>query len=286
MRVCAYAITILLIAAALTSACGQRDRTRLVLAATTSLEDTGLLDTLSARFAKDHPEIELSPIAVGTGQAIQLARHGDADVVLSHDSAGEMELVASGLARSRQNVMYNDFVIAGPAANPAAVSGSDPIGALKAIANRRALFISRGDDSGTHRKEMKLWNEAGVDPRTAGGDWYVEAGLGMGDALILADQKQAYILTDRGTFLRFRSRIALTVLCEHDPRLLNKYAVTVMNGKRIAAAQTFAEWLTSEGVQRLIGDFGRVELGEALFTPSAHGAGIHDTIPTGERSSR
>lgn len=262
-----------------------RAKTRLVLAATTSLEDTGLLDVLGARFAKDHPEIELSPIAVGTGEAIQLGRRGDADVLLSHDSVAEMQLVHAGVAAERRSVMFNDFIIAGPATDPAHAAGFDAINGVRAIAQKRALFISRGDDSGTHREEMKLWQEAGLDPKQVGGDWYVEAGLGMGDALLLAGQKRAYVLSDRGTYLRFRPRIDLAVLVEKDPGLINRYGVTVMNGKRAAAARVFADWVTSADVQTMIGNFGQAEFGRSLFTPSAHGAALHDTIPTGERSS-
>ena len=255
------------------ASCAQgKPKTRLVLAATTSIEDTGLLDVLARAFAKAHPEIELSPIAVGTGQAIQLARNGDADVVLSHDSAGETALVTEGIAKDRESVMYNDFVIAGPPADPAGARGSDAVAGLRAIAQKRATFISRADDSGTNREEKKLWKLAAIDPHQSAGDWYVEAGLGMGDALLMAGQKQAYILTDRGTYMRFQRRLGLNVVCEGDARLLNRYGVTVMKGKRIAAAQTFADWITSSDTQRLIGDFGRKEFGQPLFTPSARGA--------------
>lgn len=272
----------LLLVAAL-AACGTaQPKVRLVLAATTSIDDTGLLDVLAAAFAKAHPEIELSPVAVGTGQAIKLARSGDADVVLSHDSAAETQLVREGLAAERRNVMFNDFVIAGPGTDPARARSHDALACLRSIEQARALFVSRADDSGTHRKEMQLWKETGIDPGTSG-DRYIEAGLGMGDALLLAGQKDAYILSDRGTYLRFRERVALEVICEQDPRLLNKYGVTVMKGKREKAAETFAKWITSAETQRLIGDFGRKEFGQGLFTPSAHGAVSHDTIPTGER---
>ena len=265
----------------LPAACGgQQEETRLVLAATTSIDDTGLLDSLAAAFGRAHPEIELSPLAVGTGQAIQLARSGDADVVLSHDSAAEMQLVSEGLARERRSVMHNDFVIAGPAADPAHARGQDAIAALRAIAGAHAAFVSRADDSGTHRREMELWRQTGITP---GGDWYIEAGLGMGDALLLAGQKRAYILSDRGTYLRFAPRLQLAVICEHDPRMLNRYGITVMNGARAHASAVFADWITSSAVQRMIGDFGKREFGQALFKPSAHGAVSHDTIPTGER---
>ena len=220
-------------------------------------------------FKNARPAIELSPIAVGTGQAIQLARSGDADVVLSHDSAAETALVTAGLAEARRSVMYNDFIIAGPATDPAHARGHDAIAGLRAIAQNHAMFISRGDDSGTHRKEMKLWQEAGIDPVKTKGEWYVVAGLGMGDALLLAGQKQAYILSDRGTYLRFRDRVGLSVLVEMDPRLINRYGVTIMKGERVEAARAFADWITSAPVQRMIGSFGKTQFGQALFTPSA-----------------
>lgn len=258
-------------------------KTRIVLAATTSLEDTGLLDVIAAQFARTHPGIELSPIAVGTGQAIELGKRGDADVLLSHDSAGETALVNSGRAISRASVMYNDFVVAGPFTDPAKARGTNAIAALTSISSRRNLFVSRADDSGTHRKEKKLWREAGIDADTIKGDWYIRAGVGMGDALLLAGQKRTYILTDRGTYMRFAKRIDLDVICQNDPRLLNKYGVTVMKGDRHKAAEEFARWITSADVQRLIGEFGRKEFGRSLFMPYANGAASHDTIPTGER---
>lgn len=193
-----------------------------------------------------------------------------------------MQLVNGGQAVSRANVMYNDFVIAGPpnSGSETCVGASE---AMKAIATNRASFVSRGDDSGTHRKEKMLWRELGIDSDTITADWYVRAGVGMGDALLLAGQKHAYILTDRGTYLRFAKRVDLDVTCENDSRLLNTYGVTVMKGDRRIAAAEFARWITSEDVQRLIGEFGRKEFGRSLFMPYANGAASHDTIPTGER---
>jgi tungstate transport system substrate-binding protein len=270
MRSLSPSITALIVLP-LAIACGRVDSnkttTRLVLAATTSIDDSGLLDVLASDFAAAHPEIELSPLAVGTGQAIELARRGDADVVLSHDSAAETQLVTAGRAKNRRSVMYNDFVIAGPADDPAHARGQDVVKALQAITNARASFISRGDDSGTHRRELALWRAARITPRSDSS--YLEAGVGMGDALLLAGQKRAYILTDRATYLRFKPRLELVVLCEGDSRLLNHYGVTVMNGERAAAAETFADWITSPQVQRRIGEFGKSEFGRSLFTPSA-----------------
>ena len=266
----------------LLAACGGNSSgpTRLVLAATTSLEDTGLLDTLAVAFERDHPEIQLAPIAVGTGQAIQLGRRGDADVLIVHDSAAEMKLVADGVALERRSLMHNDFVIAGPAHDPAGARGNDAAAALRAIAASGSLFVSRGDDSGTHRKELQLWREAGI-PNS--GEWYVEAGVGQGDALILASQKGAYLLSDRATYLRFKPRLALEVVAEGDPRLVNSYGVIVLNGDRKEEALILADWVTSTRGQEMIARFGRAEFGESIFNPSVHGAALHDTIPTGER---
>lgn len=258
------------------------EKTRLVLAATTSLDDTGLLDHLAGEFNKAHPDIILAPVAVGTGQAIVIARRGDADVLISHDSVAEVQLVLDGVATERRSLMYNDFVIAGPAQDPAQARGMDALAALKAIHRAKTAFVSRGDDSGTHRRELKILREGAIDPTK--NPSYIEAAVGMGDALLLAAQKRAYILTDRGTYLRFRERVNLDVIVEGDARLLNSYAVTVLKGPRAREAEWFANWLTSSDVQRLIGAFGRQEYGTSLFVPSAHGAALHDTIPTGERS--
>jgi tungstate transport system substrate-binding protein len=244
--------------------------TRLVLAATTSIDDTGLLEVIVAEFARQHPEIEISGVAVGTGQALELGRRGDADLLLSHDSAAETQLVVAGSARERRSVMYNFFVIVGPNDDPARVRGANAAAAFRAIAESNASFVSRGDDSGTHRRELSVWHELSIDPR--GQSWYVEAGLGMGDALLLAGQRRAYILSDRATFLRFQPRVGLQILSDQDARLLNPYGVTVLEGKRAYAATVFADWITSEEAQRLIGDFGKAEFGQALFTPSARGA--------------
>lgn len=266
----------------LLSGCRQApDRTRLVLAATTSLEDTGLLDLLASEFERAHPTIDLAPIAVGTGQAIQLGRRHDADVLISHDSAGEMQLVREGAAKERRSVMYNDFVIAGPRTDPVGIRGTSAIAAFSMIRDRRAMFISRGDDSGTHRRELAIWREAAIEPTQNPN--YIEAAVGMGDALLMAGQKRAYILTDRGTYMRYRQRVELDILVENDPPLFNRYGVTILNGRHAKEAEVFADWLTSARVQRMIGDYGKDEFGRPLFEPSADGAAPHDTIPTGER---
>ena len=258
----------LLVLFVLCCACSRASEpTRLVLAATTSIEDTGLLDALSREFSHVHPDIEIVPIAVGTGQAIELGRRGDADVLITHDSVAEMKLVASGVATERRSLMYNDFVLAGPADDPAHARSTSAVQCFRAIADSKAPFISRGDDSGTHRKELSIWRSASLEPK--GSTWYIEAGVGMGDALLMAGQKHAYILTDRATYLSFRQRVELDVLCEGDPVLLNKYAVTVLKGERQKEAEAFADWITDPGTQRLIGDFGRAQFGRSLFTPSA-----------------
>jgi tungstate transport system substrate-binding protein len=194
-----------------------------------------------------------------------------------------MRLVDSGLALQRYGVMHNNFIIVGPASDPARARSDTVANALRAIADTRAPFISRGDDSGTHRREMQLWKASGIDPLAGSGQWYFEAGVGMGDALLIAAQKDGYILTDRGTYLRFQPRLDLVIICEGDPPLINNYGVTVMKGERSEAAARFADWIIGVEGQQLIGKFGRAEFGHSLFTPSAHGAALHDTIPTGER---
>lgn len=244
----------------------------ITLASTTSTENSGLLDHLLPLF-REESGIEVRVVTVGTGQAIRLARAGDADVLLVHDRVSEEALVEAGHGLERVLVMANDFVIVGPSEDPAEIRGKpDVAGALRSIASAQSPFLSRGDDSGTHKAELRLWRAAGVDPRPASGTWYREAGRGMGATLNTAVSMGAYTLSDRGTWLSFRNRAGLQLLFEGDPRLDNPYGAIVINAERhphvkTEGAETFVDWLVSAPGQAAIGAF-KVH-GEPLFFPRA-----------------
>jgi tungstate transport system substrate-binding protein len=239
-----------------------------VLASTTSTEDSGLFEQLLPAFQKEHPQYRVRVIAVGSGEALRLAARGDADVVLTHSPGAEREFMAAGHGESRRLVMFNDFVIVGPDAGPAtACGGLNAAVALACILEAGGLFISRGDDSGTHVRERELWTSAGLEPER---ERYLEAGQGMGAVLMMASEKQAYTLADRGTFLSLRDRLRLSVLVEGDPVLLNRYSVTVVRyASNLEGARAFADWITSPTAQTLIGKFGVARFGRPLFTPIA-----------------
>ena len=238
-------------------------RERVVLATTTSVEDSGLLDSLATSFQSAHPQYILAPVAAGTGMVLEIGRRKDADVLITHDSAGEMQFVADGHGHSRRYVMQNDFIIVGPPDDYAKVRGMNALAALRQLAEREIPFVSRADDSGTHRRELRLWREAGVKPS---GDWYMEAGVGMGDALLLAGQKHAYILTDRATYLTFKPRVNLDIMVDGDPPLLNKYAVIIVAGARNEeAGRAFADWLLGPAGRAVISSFGKAQYGQPLF---------------------
>lgn len=242
----------------------------MVLASTTSTQDSGLFDELLPAFEKDNPGIKVQVIAVGTGEALQKGRDGDADALLVHAKADEEKLVAEGFSEARADVMFNQFVVVGPDSDPAKTDGSATAAeAFKKIADTKSLFVSRGDDSGTHKKELKIWNEAGVEPV---GDWYLSAGQGMGDTLKLADEKQAYALTDEATYLTMAKEGAIEskVIFRGASDLLNQYGVLVVKGaKQEAAAKTFADWILSPAGQDVIAKFGIEKFGAPLFTPNA-----------------
>lgn len=247
------------------------DPSRLTLVATTTIQDSGLLDSLVSAFGRSHPGIRLRVLTAGTGEALEIGRRGDADVLLTHDPPAESAFVAAGHGRDRREVMHNDFVIAGPAADPAGVRGlRDGPAALARIAAAASPFVSRGDDSGTHRKEIALWKGVGpAHPGAARGPWYIEAGLGMGEALQLAAERDAYVLTDRATYLTIREDLRLDILVEGDPRMVNRYGVTrVSRGRNAAGALAFAGWITGADGQATIGAFGRERFGRPLFTPA------------------
>ncbi len=243
----------------------------IILATTTSTQDSGLLDVLVPRFEREHG-IEAKTIAVGTGAALRMAATGDADVVLVHAPASERPYVQAGDLIGGRLVMHNDFVIVGPAGDPAGVRRQRTIAAaMRAIAGR-GTFVSRGDRSGTHTAELALWKAAGIDPRAL--DRREETGQGMGATLNIADQKRGYTLTDRGTYLAQRSRLMLAILFERDPSLRNIYHVYAVNpakhpGAKHAEAKQFIDFLTSPAIQEAIGAFKRDQYGESLFFPDA-----------------
>lgn len=242
-----------------------------ILATTTSVQDSGLLDALLPRFER-RTGYTVKPIAVGTGQALALGARGEADAVLAHAPALERKYVAEGRLLNRRVVMVNDFVIVGPPADPAGIRGERrAAAAFRKIAAARARFVSRGDRSGTHLLELALWRQAGVQPD---GPWYVEAGQGMGATLALADDRQAYTLTDRGTLLAYGRRVRLAVLVEGDRVLRNVYAVLEVNpanGPRVNAAggRALADFLISPEAQEAIRTFGVERYGQPLFVPAA-----------------
>lgn len=258
----------MVVAGASGAAACSRDREGLLLASTTSTEDSGLFDVIIPAFEAAHPEYEIHVTAIGTGQALELGRRRDADVLLVHAPAAESAFVAAGYGRARCEVMYNDFVIVGPDADPAGLrGGGDAAAAFGRIAAERAPFTSRGDDSGTHRKERSLWKAAGVTPS---GPWYMEVGQGMAETLRMASEKRAYALTDRGTYLNTRRGLDLEVLVEGDRRLFNQYGVIPVTGAANAAgAAAFASWITGREAQEIIGRYGVERFGQPLFVPNA-----------------
>jgi tungstate transport system substrate-binding protein len=242
-----------------------------ILSTTTSTQDSGLLDVLVPMF-EQQSGYTVKTIAVGTGQALALAARGEADVTLAHAPALEQKYVAEGKMQNRRLVMYNDFVIIGPSEDPARIKGlAKSTDALKRIAESGSRFVSRGDKSGTHTLELALWKQAGVEPK---GSWYIESGQGMGQTLGIANERSAYTLTDRATFLAFRQRVTLPILVEKDRRLLNLYSVMEVNpanGPRVNAAggKAFADFMASPPVQAVIRTFGVDEYGQPLFVPIA-----------------
>jgi tungstate transport system substrate-binding protein len=247
-------------------------RGTVVLATTTSTQDSGLLDVLVPAFERESG-YRVKTIAVGSGQALEMGRRGEADVVLAHSPDAERKLMATGVAGRRLLVMHNDFVVVGPAANPARIGGSSAKAAFVRIADARAPFISRGDDSGTNTFELKLWAAASVKPS---GGWYEESGQGMAATLRIADQKRAYTLADRGTYLATAATSGLKVLVQGGAALRNVYHVidiTKRAAPRVNAAggRGFEEWIMSAPVQKTIGAFGVKKYGRSLFTPDAKG---------------
>lgn len=274
-------ISLLMLLALGLAACGSQEPEVLRLATTTSTADSGLLDAILPGFEEEH-NARVDVVAVGTGQAIELGEAGDADVILVHARAREDAFVEEGHGTSRSDVMYNDFILVGPSEDPAGAAGmSTAAEALAAIAATGAPFASRGDDSGTHTKEMSLWEAAGITPDPAGG-WYNSLGQGMGETLTFANEAGTYTLTDRGTYLSMRDSLPNLIIVvggdsidgNADPTLLNPYGVIPVNPEKSEAinaelAQSFVEWITSPEVQEQIGQFGVEQYGQPLFYPDA-----------------
>ena len=243
------------------------------LATTTSTENSGLLGLLLPRFTQQ-TGYRVHVIAVGTGKALRMGRDGDVDVVLVHAPRAEAEFVANGFGAQRHSVMYNDFVLIGPAHDPAGINTAPSVtDAMQRIANHSALFISRGDDSGTHKKELTLWDSIQLQTR---GNWYREAGQGMGKVIQIADEMEAYTLTDRGTWLAYRDKSSLRLLFAGDPLLHNPYGIIAVNPKRFpdinySGANKLITWITAEPAQSLIASYQIA--GSRLFTPSASAPG-------------
>lgn len=238
----------------------------LVLASTTSTEDSGLFDLLLPAFGAAHPEHAVRLVAVGSGQALQLGERGDADVLLVHSPAAEQRFMAAGHGVARRPVMHNDFVLVGPADDPAGIRGLDPVAALRRVAASRATFISRGDESGTHSRERALWADAGIRPE--GRPWYMDVGQGMGETLAIAGERRAYTLSDRGTYLSLTQRDALDVLVEKHDALANPYTVIVaVRARNRRGARAFADWITSPPARHLIAQYGSDRYGQPLFVP-------------------
>jgi tungstate transport system substrate-binding protein len=248
----------------------------IVIASTTSTEQSGLFGHILPAF-KAKTGIDVRVVALGTGQALDTARRGDADVVFVHDKAAEEKFLAEGFGVDRREVMYNDFILVGPKSDPAKVAGTrDIAAALKKIADAKAAFASRGDKSGTHAAELRLWKQAGVDPASGKGSWYRETGSGMGPTLNNAAASDAYALSDRGTWLSFKNRRDLTIAVEGDQRLFNQYGVMLVNPAKHPHVKkdlgmAFIEWITSPEGQKAIADY-KID-GQQLFFPNYKRAG-------------
>jgi tungstate transport system substrate-binding protein len=239
----------------------------MILATTTSTQDSGLLDEILPLFDKQS-ECVVKTVAVGSGQAIEMGVKGDADVLLVHSPEDEEQFMADGHGSSREAVMHNDFVVVGPPDDPAGVADAgDAAEALSRIADEKAPFASRGDDSGTHTKELSIWEKAGIEPK---GSWYIETGQGMGETLTVADQKQAYTLSDRATFLATKG-LEADIAFEGSDDLRNNYHVIVVDhdGTNTGCAEEFSSWILDKPVQDTIARFGVEEYGEQLFAPDA-----------------
>ena len=270
LRLRRRALLLLSVAACAWPVAQAQDKT-IVMASTTSTEQSGLFGHLLPAF-KAASGIDVRVVAQGTGQALDMGRRGDADILFVHDQVAEEKFVADGWGLKRSPVMYNDFVLIGPKADPAGIKGSDIVAAMAKLAAGRSEFISRGDKSGTHAAELRFWKAAGIDNPAGRVPGYKECGCGMGPALNIAASANAYVLADRGTWLSFKNRADLGVLVEGDKRLFNQYGVIVVNPAKHPhvkkeLAQAFADWVVSPAGQASIADY-RIG-GEQLFFPNA-----------------
>lgn len=271
MKRFALLISLMLLFAMLAAGCAPAQKGTLILATTTSTQDSGLLDVLVPMFEKESG-YTVQTVAVGTGEALKMGEEGNADVLLVHAPSSEVTYMEDGNGRDRMLVMHNDYIFVGPADDPAGITGLAPAEALKAIFDAGAAFVTRGDDSGTHKKELSLWKAAGVDP--AGAAWYIDTGQGMGASLTVASEKGAYILTDRATYLATKDNLQLDILSEGDNSLLNVYHVITVNpdkhpGINYDGALAFAKFITKAATQAVIAEFGVDKFGQPLFYPDA-----------------
>lgn len=277
-------ITFVLMLSMVFTACGTKDQSNadaktaagvkkeLILATTTSTQDSGLLDYILPVFEAD-TGIKVKVVAVGTGQAIKMGEDGEADVLLVHAKASEEEFIKAGHGVERFDVMYNDFILIGPKDDTSVKDASEQkiLTALQYINDKKLKFVSRGDDSGTHKSELKLWKKLSIEPA---GDWYISAGKGMGAVIQMANEMKAYTYTDRATYLSMKDKIDLDIIVEGDKDLFNQYGVIAVNpdiNDKInkEGAQAFVDWILSDKVQKLIGEYGIDKYGQALFTPNA-----------------
>lgn len=283
MRAKKYALPVLIlmlvIAVGILAGCGSQPAKQsvtepavkdLILATTTSTQDSGLLDVLKPMF-EQKTGYNLKIISVGSGAAMEMGKKGEADVLLVHSPAAEKALVDEGVGINYQLVMHNDFIVVGPADDPAAIKGSASTDAFKKIAGKKATFVSRGDNSGTHTKELSIWKTAGITPE---GSWYLQSGTGMGATLNIANEKQAYTLADRATYLAQKANFKLEILSEGDKALLNIYHVMQVNPEKFAkvnkdGAKAFVDFMVSADTQKAIGEFGKDKYGQSLFIPDA-----------------
>lgn len=274
MRKFSTLVLVLLSWSVFLSACsGTAPPSEMILATTTSTADTGLLDALLPKFEQQF-NAKVKVIAVGTGEAIAMGQKGDADVLLVHNRTAEDQFMKDGYGSIRKDVMYNDFVLVGPKTDPGKVKGMEIIAALQAIAGSKdAIFVSRGDKSGTNSKELALWKKASITPTTAPMQ-YLSTGQGMGETLRITTEKQGYTLADRGTWLATEKTLDLQIVSEKSKDLFNPYGVIVVNPAKFPKvnakmAEEFANWITSPEIQKFIGEFGKDKYGQALFVPNA-----------------